>query len=525
MKDIRNDVYSRTKNSKSIDEWLQKLHPYVGENCLINGIHGEEVGKIIRNIVNTTEMTKLPPGANQEIVKGVMSEACMTYVTNVGKDIQTELQKIAVEGYNNKMAPKELANEMANKIDTLSKTRAQTIARTETMRANNLSNLIAAKENGAKSYTISCDDAACDLCLEVYGDEEDVVFDIDDTDNFPPLHPNCRCTPRFSTKPVEEEETTEELEDDSIDETNLDSNGNPILTEKELSQMSFESLAEHHGATYEGVKKYEYDGKKYHQFKQTFSNGETLTTYFEDGAVKSYAKKGIATPNEIVNEVLKVPEVLKKETNEIWFKNSQHGIHHKFASKQKYDILSNRVGGYNSCNFTHSKGRVVRGKMIDDPDHRIVINPKYFKGGGKGKTAYIWEVEPNNARGWKMTIHHEFTHSIDMNRLRWKNTKTSQDATKLCFSDEYSAIYREEQFFTWYANTQRQEAFAEHGGYISYMLSNPAEQNKLITIERIEKGKFVKEEINFQQYKKMYPKHYDYFTRLFKNKVKGVYSV
>ena len=243
MKDIRNDVYSRTKNSKSIDEWLQKLHPYVGENCLINGIHGEEVGKIIRNIVNTTEMTKLPPGANQEIVKGVMSEACMTYVTNVGKDIQTELQKIAVEGYNNKMAPKELANEMANKIDTLSKTRAQTIARTETMRANNLSNLIAAKENGAKSYTISCDDAACDLCLEVYGDEEDVVFDIDDTDNFPPLHPNCRCTPRFSTKPVEEEETTEELEDDLSNlETYQNENGITV-DEMGISAEGYERIA------------------------------------------------------------------------------------------------------------------------------------------------------------------------------------------------------------------------------------------------------------------------------------------
>ena len=40
-------------------------------------------------------------------------------------------------------------------------------------------------------------------------------LDIDDTDNFPPLHPNCRCTPRFSTKPVEDEETTEDLEDDT----------------------------------------------------------------------------------------------------------------------------------------------------------------------------------------------------------------------------------------------------------------------------------------------------------------------
>ena len=201
MKDIRNDVKARTRNSKDLDEWLEKLHPYVGENCLINGVHGAEAAAIIRNIVKTVEMTKLPPGANQEIVKGVMSEACMTYVSNVGKDIQTELQRIAVESYNNKLAPKEIADVMAQRIDVLSTTRCQVIARTETMRANNLSNLIAARENGAQSYTIECDPGACELCLEKYkeleGDQEipeasneSTIFDIMDTDNFPPFHPN-----------------------------------------------------------------------------------------------------------------------------------------------------------------------------------------------------------------------------------------------------------------------------------------------------------------------------------------------
>ena len=202
MKDIRNDVKARTRNSKDLEEWLEKLHPYVGENCLINGVHGAEAAAIIRSIVKTVEMTKLPPGANQEIVKGVMSEACMTYVTNVGKDIQTELQRIAVESYNNKLAPKEIADVMAQRIDVLSTTRCQVIARTETMRANNLSNLIAARENGAQSYTIECDPGACELCLEKYkeleGDQEipeasneSTIFDIMDTDNFPPFHPNC----------------------------------------------------------------------------------------------------------------------------------------------------------------------------------------------------------------------------------------------------------------------------------------------------------------------------------------------
>ena len=203
MKDIRNDVKARTRNSKDLEEWLEKLHPYVGENCLINGVHGAEAAAIIRSIVKTVEMTKLPPGANQEIVKGVMSEACMTYVTNVGKDIQTELQRIAVESYNNKLAPREIADVMAQRIDVLSTTRCQVIARTETMRANNLSNLIAARENGAQSYTIKYKELEGDQEIPEASNES-TIFDILDTDNFPPFHPNCRCTPRFSTKTVEQ---------------------------------------------------------------------------------------------------------------------------------------------------------------------------------------------------------------------------------------------------------------------------------------------------------------------------------
>ena len=46
MKDIRNDVKARTRNSKDLEEWLEKLQPYVGENCLINGVHGAEAAAI-----------------------------------------------------------------------------------------------------------------------------------------------------------------------------------------------------------------------------------------------------------------------------------------------------------------------------------------------------------------------------------------------------------------------------------------------------------------------------------------------
>lgn len=204
MRDIKADVVRRTRNSKDIDEWMEKLSPYINENIFVTGIHSEAMAAIVKNIVKTANLNFTPKGANADFTKGILSEVCYTYVTNVGSDMQTELQKIAVECYNNKLAPRETAQVIGERIDVFSTTRCQTIARTETMRASNLSNHVQSREDGAKSYTVHCNEGACDECIAEYGENEDTIYDINDTVNFPPYHPNCRCTPRYSTKTVEE---------------------------------------------------------------------------------------------------------------------------------------------------------------------------------------------------------------------------------------------------------------------------------------------------------------------------------
>ena len=166
------------------------------------------------------------------------------------------------------------------------------------------------------------------------------------------------------------------LKNQKLSKSTLDKPKNSILTKKELDKISFNELAEHHEAKYNGIKTYDYDGKKYHVFEQTFDDGRVLTLRFEEGTVKSYTKKGIATPNEIIHEVFKVPETLRIETREIWFKNTQHGIQHTY-NKSGYDTLGVDVGGYNlpvrpiTRNF----------KEYDDYNHRIVINPNISKEG------------------------------------------------------------------------------------------------------------------------------------------------
>lgn len=210
MRDVRGNVVRLTRNSADLEEWLENLAPYTASNCFVTGAHADTVREIVNQIADVVTQTSLPSGANAEIVKGTMAEACMTMVTNVGEDIKTELQQIAVESYNNKLAPAETAKVMGERIDILSKTRCQCIARTETCRAANIANYLNAKEMGAKSYSVICNDGACEYCIAEYGENQDTVYDINDTENLPPYHPNCRCTPTWSMSPVEPETTNTE---------------------------------------------------------------------------------------------------------------------------------------------------------------------------------------------------------------------------------------------------------------------------------------------------------------------------
>ena len=69
--------------------------------------------------------------------------------------LKTQLRQIAVKGYQDHLAPRDLAKQMSKQMD-ISINRAQLIARTETMRACNLANYANAKYNmNAQSFTVN----------------------------------------------------------------------------------------------------------------------------------------------------------------------------------------------------------------------------------------------------------------------------------------------------------------------------------------------------------------------------------
>lgn len=218
MADIRKDVTRLTENSKDLDDWLGKLGQYAAANAMTTGPHVTRVAEIVTNIVRAANYGGLPPGGHMELVKGVIAENTMHYVTRMGEDMKTELRKIAVQGYNDRLAPREIAKQMSTKVDGLSRTRAQVIARTETMRANNLSNYTNAKLNqGAQSFIVMNDlGTVCDDCAEAYQNGA-VVFDISEIDEMPPRHPRCNCTPRFSTKAPDDNPGGPGLPEDGVE--------------------------------------------------------------------------------------------------------------------------------------------------------------------------------------------------------------------------------------------------------------------------------------------------------------------
>lgn len=325
-------------------------------------------------------------------------------------------------------------------------------------------------------------------------------------------------TPKTKTKTTKSK-TKKKSNSKKKDEFKLDKPKGTRLTKDECDSLTFEQLADHHNAKYNGLGEGEY-GKQYHIFEQTFDNGETFKLYFEKGAVNSYKKGEVATANEIIHEVFMVPEALRKETNDIYFKNTQAGRVKNF--KGKFASFKGNVGGHNVSHNRSLRSEIVKEqskkfKGYDDPNHRIGINPKSFKKLKDFLDIIVWRDTGDSITSWKHIIHHEFMHSIQDSRKIWRN-----GLEELHERDDYQQIDKEENYFTKYANTMVSESFAEHGGYVSYMLANPEEQSKKISIhhyDRDENNKIVSidEKIDFEEYKKRYPKHYKYFVDLIKN--------
>ena len=120
------------------------------------------------------------------------------------------------------------ASQLSERIQGLgafSEERADRIAQTEMVRANNAGHMTAFRKSGVvekKSWSTSNQDSVCDVCE---GNEDEGAIGIDDDfpsgDDAPPAHPGCLCVVTAEIDDSEDDDSEEddgESEDDSEDE-------------------------------------------------------------------------------------------------------------------------------------------------------------------------------------------------------------------------------------------------------------------------------------------------------------------
>jgi SPP1 gp7 family putative phage head morphogenesis protein len=119
----------------------------------------------------------------------------MKGLTNTEK---TQLNRILADGLANGSHADEVARDMTDQIDGLTRTRANVIARTEIVRAHaegqldSYQKLDPTKQLGVEAeWSTADDDLVCDECFDMAADSP---YTIDEARGLIPAHPNCRCS-------------------------------------------------------------------------------------------------------------------------------------------------------------------------------------------------------------------------------------------------------------------------------------------------------------------------------------------
>ena len=108
----------------------------------------------------------------------------------MAREMRRSLAQSIAEGRN----PRDAARLMNQRVD-VSRSRARTIARTETIRAHHNATINEYRRNGVDQVEVEAewltagDDRVCPRCARREGE----VFTLDEIEGEIPLHPNCRC--------------------------------------------------------------------------------------------------------------------------------------------------------------------------------------------------------------------------------------------------------------------------------------------------------------------------------------------
>lgn len=217
-------------DSDTLEEFLRKTKEYTTNNPLVSTDYDKTM---INIILAETNNHKFSRPAQKELVRVTIENKVGDLIRDVGEDIKQSVRDIVTEEYNNPEGsnPQKMAKQISKKVSGIKNKRAKTIARTEIARTATISDYIIASERGATHYTVTCRSTRCPICKKMYCKSSetggDVEYEITDTSNLPPVHPNCRCSANFIKKPKVHDEDVD-VDDVSVqpvkDKTVLSSN-------------------------------------------------------------------------------------------------------------------------------------------------------------------------------------------------------------------------------------------------------------------------------------------------------------
>ena len=216
--EIKRKVTQDLENSDSLEQFLERTKDYTISNPLITTGY---MGRMSQLVAQATYNTRFARASQRQLVRTVIQNQVGHLITNMGEDLKQNIRDVVKQGYDEGLHSREIAKNISKEIDIINNTRAKAIARTEVARTQTISDYIVAKDKGAVGYTVVCRPDCCPYCAEIYAEltgeeydslQEDVengtndgrliggdkVFSMDNTDDLPPYHPNCRCSVNFN---------------------------------------------------------------------------------------------------------------------------------------------------------------------------------------------------------------------------------------------------------------------------------------------------------------------------------------
>lgn len=200
---LQRNILNIVNTSKDMATVIRRVGNKLSVSSFFNEINSPKIQSLLSNIEQAIAYatTNISSGA---MLVGEQLSSIMTMVKqnfldmlgNFGNNFNRNIRNAVQMALDTGQTPKQLSQTLQKRFK-LNEHHAKTLANTEMARAGNLARHAQGIENGAKYFVVDPRAGACKYCYAKYEGE---IFDVTETLQLPPLHPNCKCIPVYFKK-------------------------------------------------------------------------------------------------------------------------------------------------------------------------------------------------------------------------------------------------------------------------------------------------------------------------------------